>query len=185
MARQVAEAMGCDFMYKDIKGIISKGGLTDDELVIPPVSYDELPEGVSPTYVPFRNGTLLSIITGIASIDEEAVAVYYGAHAEDAANSAYPDCSPEFIVAMRTAIRVGTYGKIILQAPLMYLKKHQVVSLGEVHHVPWELTWSCYEGNELHCGICPTCRARREAFALAEVPDPTRYDNHPSMEAVI
>jgi len=174
-AEQVAKALDCAFITKDISGIIGKGGLTDNALVIPAKSYDELDPGVSPTYVPFRNGTLLACITSLASTDPEAVAVYFGAHADDAANWAYPDCTPEFIGGMANAIYVGTYHKIRLYTPLIFMTKAEIVAKGEELNVPWELTWSCYEGGEEHCGVCPTCRSRRDGFINADVFDPTPY----------
>lgn len=174
-AQKVADALDCAFITKDISGIVGKGGLTDNSLVIPPKSYDELDPGVSPTYVPFRNGTLLSCITSLASTDPECEAVYFGAHADDAANWAYPDCTPEFIGGMANAIYIGTYHKIRLYTPLIFLNKAQIVARGRTLGTPYELTWSCYEGGELHCGVCPTCRSRREGFDLAGVEDPTEY----------
>lgn len=174
-ARKVAAHFSNQFIVRDISGFISSGGLTDENLEIPPVDYDELPHGVSPTYVPFRNGTMLSLIAGMASIDEEAEAVYIGVHAEDAQNWAYPDCTPEFIGGMANAIYVGTYHQIRLVAPLVHMKKSEIVEVGTRLGVPWGDTWSCYEGRELHCGVCPTCRARISAFTDANVTDPTVY----------
>ena len=174
-ALTIAKHFGAAFIEKNLEGLIGVGGLTDNNLVIPSVSYEELPEGVSPTYVPFRNGLLLSLAASIASADPEAVAVYYGAHSEDAERDAYPDCSVPFIVAMGQAISIGTYGKIQLHAPLMEMTKAEVVTRGTELGVPWGHTWSCYEGNTLHCGVCPTCRARSEAFAIAKVLDPILY----------
>ncbi len=175
-AGHIAKKFKNQFIIRDIQGFIQKGGLTDDKLEIPPVSYADLPQGVSPTYVPFRNGTMLSLVTGMAAVDDEAEAVYIGVHAEDAENWAYPDCTPEFMGGMSNAIYVGTYHKIRLYTPLIWMKKYEIVKLGTRLKVPWELTWSCYEGNERHCGICPTCRARVDAFELAKVPDPTIYE---------
>jgi len=174
-ALAIAKHFDAQFIEKNLEGLIGAGGLTDDLLEIPQVSYEELPEGVSPTYVPFRNGLLLSLITSIASADPEAVAVYYGAHAEDAENDAYPDCSVSFINHMAQAIQIGTYTKIELHAPLARLTKAEVVLTGTDHDVPWNLTWSCYEGRYLHCGVCPTCRARKGAFLDASVSDPMKY----------
>ncbi len=174
-AVQIAHLAGVEHRIIDISKIIGIGGLTDKNLVIPPVSYAELPHGVSPTYVPFRNGLLLAILTSQAAADPDATAVFIGAHAEDAENDAYPDCSADFASVMGAAISKGTYGNITLQAPLIHLKKYQVVEMGEGYNVPWHWTWSCYEGGEAHCGVCPTCRARKEAFQLAGVVDPTRY----------
>lgn len=154
---------------------IPKTMLTDSSAELPNASYDELPDGISPTYVPFRNGLLLSNIAAIAQ-GIEADAIFFGAHAEDAENWAYPDCTPEFIGAMANAIFIGTYQKVRLHTPLMWLKKHEIITLGQEYGVPWNLTWSCYAGGIKHCGTCPTCRARKEAFILAGVPDPTQYE---------
>lgn len=176
-AQKIAEHFGNQFIFQDIVGFIQEGGLTDAGLKIPPVSYNDLPHGVSPTYVPFRNGTLLSLITGLAAVDNEAEAVYIGVHAEDAENWAYPDCTPEFIGGMANAIYIGTYRKIRLHSPLIWMKKHEIVALGTDLEVPWEHTWSCYEGHLFHCGVCPTCRARKEAFQEAGVVDPTVYSS--------
>lgn len=154
---------------------IGVGGLTNPDQVIPQVDYADLPEGMSPSFVPFRNGLLLSTIASLAVADPEGEAVFFGAHAEDAQNWAYPDCTPEFIGAMASAIYVGTYHKVRLHAPLTWLNKAQVVEWGTKLHVPYGMTWSCYEGGAVHCGVCPTCRARRTAFAEADVRDPTVY----------
>ncbi|MEE8599015.1 MAG: 7-cyano-7-deazaguanine synthase, partial [Dehalococcoidales bacterium] len=110
-----------------------------------------------------------------AAIDKEAEAVYIGVHAEDAENWAYPDCTPEFMGGMANAIYIGTYRKIRLYTPLIWMKKYQIVEAGEALDVPWADTWSCYEGLQFHCGVCPTCRARMEAFSNAGVIDPTQY----------
>lgn len=174
-AQQVAVKLGADFLRWDIQGTIPKGGITDEALEIPSVSYSELPQGVSPTFVPFRNGILLSVATALASIDGQAEAIYFGAHAEDAENWAYPDCTPEFVGAMAAAIYIGTYHRIRLHTPLIHISKAEVIRMGDSLNVPWELTWSCYEGKHYHCGVCPTCRARSEAFQLAGVEDPTNY----------
>ncbi len=179
-AHLIAYYFSNQWIIRDIQGFIQKGGLTDESLKIPPISYADLPKGVSPTYVPFRNGTMLSRIAGMAAVDDEAEAVYIGVHAEDAENWAYPDCTPEFMGGMSNAIYIGTYHKIRLYTPLIWMKKHEIVTLGTQLGVPWELTWSCYEGGQYHCGVCPTCRARKEAFSNASqgdafVEDPTIY----------
>lgn len=148
--------------------------LTDPSIEVPNISYDEI-TGVSPTYVPFRNGLLLSVIAGLAQDAEGCQAIYFGAHSEDAANWAYPDCTPEFIGAMANAIYIGTYRKVRLHTPLQWLMKSEIVELGHKVGTPWHLTWSCYKGGETHCGTCPTCISRREAFEKAGVKDPTIY----------
>lgn len=129
------------------------------------------------TYVPFRNGLLLSSVTALAlSIyPEDEVEVYYGAHADDTAGAAYADCSPEFTEAMNEAIKLGSYNKVSINAPLIHMNKAEVVRTGLNIKVPYELTWSCYEGQEKACGTCGTCIDRLEAFKANNVEDPIEY----------
>ena len=117
-------------------------------------------EGMVRTYVPFRNGLLLSSVTALAVslYPDDEVEVYYGAHADDAAGRAYADCSPEFADAMNRAINIGTYEKVTLAAPLINMNKGEVVKTGLAIGVPYHLTTSCYEGGEKACGTCATCR---------------------------
>lgn len=147
--------------------------LTDPNAEIPKISYDEI-EGLSPAYVPFRNGLMLSNMAAIAQ-GEGFGLIYYGAHAEDAFNWAYPDCTPEFNGAMANAIFIGTNQEVQLITPFQWSKKHEIISKGVILGVPFGLTWSCYVGGEKHCGECPTCIARKEAFAANYINDPTSY----------
>jgi len=142
----------------------------------PHLSYAEIreSEGPSPSYVPFRNANLLSMATSLAlciGFDR----IYFGAHADDAHNWAYPDCTPQFIKAMGAAISVGSYQKVGLYAPFQDNTKKDIVVRGQLLFVPFEKTWSCYEGGAKHCGLCPTCVSRKEAFSQACVLDPTEY----------
>jgi 7-cyano-7-deazaguanine synthase len=152
-----------------------KSMLTDRHVEVPNVSYAELPSGVSPTYVPFRNGQLLSKVAALASMYDGQSVIYCGMHAEDAERDAYPDCTLHFIGAMSAAIYIGTYHKVRVNAPFLSMSKADIVSLGDELGVPFEMTWSCYKGEDLHCGTCPTCRSRIDAFKIAEVYDPTTY----------
>lgn len=152
--------------------IMPKSLLTSDQ-DIPNVHYEDI-VGVSPTYVPFRNGLFLSHLATIAQAIE-AEAIYIGAHAEDARNNAYPDCSLQFIGTISAAIYIGTYHQVRIHAPLIEMTKAEVVSLGQKLNVPLKLTWSCYKGMNVHCGKCPTCYARKAAFTHANVRDPTTY----------
>lgn len=131
-------------------------------------------EGMVRTYVPFRNGLMLSAVAALAmSIypDDETV-IYLGAHADDAAGNAYADCSREFTEAMEKAISIGTYDKVHIAAPLVSFNKAGVVKIGLGLGVPYDLTWSCYEGGEKPCGTCGTCIDRAAAFAANGVEDP-------------
>jgi len=147
--------------------------LLNPDKPIPQVSYGEI-EGVSPTYVPFRNGTLLSIAT-VKALEWGCNEIWFGAHAEDAAGWAYPDCTPEFTGAMAAAIYVGTYHKVRLIVPLQHLWKRDIVKLGLEIGAPLHLTRSCYTDNELSCGKCPTCLSRLAAFEANGMEDPIPY----------
>ena len=174
-AKNIANRFSVPHLIIDLQSAIGVGGLTDQNLDIPDKTYAELPQGVSPTYVPNRNMLLLSMLVSKAVADPEAEVVYYGAHAEDSKNDAYPDCSAAFVNHMRRAIHVATYTKIRLEVPFLHMTKAEVVTEGERLGVPWALTWSCYKGGIEHCGACPTCYARIEAFKIAGVDDPTVY----------
>jgi 7-cyano-7-deazaguanine synthase len=198
-AKHQAEKYGADHF------ILNAGGLLEGMLVdkgdhnetIPEVSYGELAPGISPTYVSFRNGFMLSILAAraqawvmqvekdfvqarkdgsrIESLPDVTATLYVGVHADDGVNWAYPDCTPEFIGPMAAAIFVGTYHKVRLRAPLLFDTKPDVVGKGLKLGVDYAQTWSCYKGETVHCGVCPTCRSRKEAFELNGVEDPTEY----------
>lgn len=129
------------------------------------------------SYVPFRNGLLLSIAASLADsiYPNDQVEIYYGAHADDAAGGAYADCTPEFADAMNKAIELGTYNHISVCRPLINLNKAGVVKWGLELKVPYELTWSCYKGEDKQCGVCGTCLDRKEAFEANGVKDPVPY----------
>ena len=123
------------------------------------------------TYVPFRNGLFLSSAASIA-LSKGCSVIYYGAHADDSAGNAYPDCSSVFHEAMNKAIYEGSGKQLWIEAPFVNWTKAQVVKKGLELNVPYELTWSCYEGGETPCGVCGTCVDRMEAFRLNGVEDP-------------
>lgn len=128
-------------------------------------------KGVVDTYVPFRNGLLLSCAVSYA-MNKGASLVYYGAHADDAVGGAYPDCTPGFVSAMNQAVNEGTAGEVSLSAPFVTFNKSEVVKEGLRLKVPYGLTWSCYEGGDKPCGKCGTCRDRAAAFLANGVDDP-------------
>ena len=125
------------------------------------------------TYVPFRNGLFLSSAASIA-LSYECEVIYYGAHSDDAAGNAYPDCSDAFNQAMNQAIYLGSGNQLRIEAPFVNFTKADVVKKGLELKVPYELTWSCYEGGEKPCGVCGTCRDRARAFAENGIQDPWR-----------
>jgi len=126
------------------------------------------------TYVPARNTIFLSFALAYA----EAIAanqVYIGVNALD--YSGYPDCRPDYIEAMQSVYRLGTkQGRegqpIEIVAPLINLKKTEIIELGNKLGVPWSQTWSCYAGGDTACGVCDSCRLRLAAFAELGLSDP-------------
>ena len=124
------------------------------------------------TYVPFRNGLMISMAASFADgLFDDSVEIYIGVHSDDAGN-AYPDCSAPFVAAMSDAIRIGTYEKIQLVAPFLNKKKSDVVKVGLELGAPYHLTRSCYERGDKPCGQCATCIDRARAFELNGVADP-------------
>ena len=139
---------------------------------------EQLKSGGVSTYVPFRNGLLASAMASLAlSIDDDSSwEIWLGAHADDSAGEAYPDCSAQFVESMSMAIGEGTYGKVSLLAPFVESTKADVVRAGLGLGVPYELTWSCYKGGERQCGRCGTCIDRKSAFAANGATDPVPYE---------
>ena len=130
------------------------------------------------TYVPFRNGLMLSVAASFADsvYKKDDIELYIGVHKDDAVVSAYADCSDSFINAMDSAISIGTYGRIHLIAPFIHSTKSEIVRKGLDIGVPYHLTWSCYAGGQKPCGKCATCIDRAKAFAANKVKDPPLTD---------
>jgi 7-cyano-7-deazaguanine synthase len=152
--------------------------LTDHKIDVPKGrSLAEMADNIPVTYVPARNTIFLSFALSYA----EAIAaerVYIGVNILD--YSGYPDCRPDYIEAMQEVFRLGTKQgregeamKII--APLIDLKKTEIIQLGNQLGVPWDLTWSCYAGGESACGVCDSCQLRLAAFAELGLKDPVDY----------
>lgn len=152
-------------------GGLLKSNLLKDGGEIPDGHYEA--ESMKQTVVPFRNGIMAAIAAGYAeSIDCEAVA--FGVHSGD--HHIYPDCRPGFLRSMSDAMCAGTEKHITLFAPFYNFTKETIVSEGHKYGVPFELTWTCYKGKEIHCGVCGSCTERKEAFVKAGVTDPTEYE---------
>ena len=178
-AADIARHYGGSTQLLDLSGIFAHSQsalLRHSENSIVHASYSEQLKalggsGTVSTYVPFRNGIMLSAAAACAQ-SLGASEVWYGAHRDDAAGRAYPDCTPEFVAAMNTAIYEGTGHEVRLYAPFISMNKADIVKLGLELKVPYELTWSCYEGGDRPCGKCGTCIDRLEAFHRNGVRDP-------------
>lgn len=176
-ARRIAAYYGVEIMELDLSAIFAKSDcslLIGSNNAIPHESYAEQQRetggGPVSTYVPFRNGLMLSAAASIA-VSVDASQIYYGAHADDAAGNAYPDCSVRFTEAMNRAIYEGTGGKVNIIAPFVTFNKATVVKKGLELGVPYRMTWSCYEGGDKPCGKCGTCIDRANAFKANGVED--------------
>ena len=179
-AREIARFYGVELMEMDLSIIFSKSDcslLKTSKNDIPEGSYEEqqkkTPGKPVSTYVPFRNGLMLSAAASIA-VSTGASEVYFGAHADDAAGNAYPDCSVHFTDMMKSAILEGTDYQVELVAPFIENTKAEIVERGTALGVPYELTWSCYEGGEHPCGKCGTCIDRKKAFEKNGREDPVQ-----------
>jgi 7-cyano-7-deazaguanine synthase len=175
-ARRCAERLGASFDVADISGVgrlLSGSALTDD-IEVPHGHYAE--ETMAATVVPNRNAIMLSIAYGVA-VARGAKIVAAALHAGD--HYVYPDCRPEFVEAFDAMQKKAVEGfgdpELGLHVPFVRKTKAEIAGIGASLGVPFEDTWSCYEGGEVHCGLCGTCTERREAFELAGVPDPTAY----------
>jgi 7-cyano-7-deazaguanine synthase len=148
-----------------------KSSLLEGSEAIPEGNYDD--DNMKSTVVPFRNGIMLSIAVGLAEsrgLKHVMMANHGGDHA------IYPDCRPEFVDAFSEAARTGTYEGVTLLSPYTNLTKADIVRRGKALNIDYSETWSCYKGGDKHCGLCGTCRERREAFAEAGVEDNTLYE---------
>lgn len=172
----IAKNLGIDWRLGDLYGISSllKGSsLTSPEIKVPDGHYTD--ETMRITVVPNRNAIMLSIAWGYAT-SIGAVMVATGVHAGD--HAIYPDCRNGFIESLSHSLELATEGYsdcYRIFAPYVNITKKDIVLKGNELGVPWELTWSCYKGGDLHCGTCGTCVERIEAFKLANVYDPTHY----------
>jgi 7-cyano-7-deazaguanine synthase len=154
---------------------LSGSALTDIAIPVPEGHYTH--ESMRSTVVPNRNMIMLSVAAGLA-VAERASRIATAVHAGD--HAIYPDCRRRFIDAMTVALRLGNEGyahpELQVLAPFVRKTKADIVTIGDGLGVPWDQTWSCYRGEQHHCGRCGTCVERREAFELARVIDPTAYE---------
>lgn len=177
-ANKIAAYYGVEFIKLDLSEMFRYSDcslLQHSNKEVPHESYAEQIKKTdgSPvsTYVPFRNGLFIASAASIA-LSKGCGVIFYGAHADDAAGNAYPDCSEVFNNAMNTAVWEGSGHQVKIEAPFVGMNKAGVVKTGLALGVPYELTWSCYEGHDKPCGVCGTCIDRKAAFEANGVTDP-------------
>ncbi len=155
--------------------VFGGSALTDSSIELPTAPS----AGIPVTYVPARNTIFLALALAYAEV-READAIFTGANAVD--YSGYPDCRPEFIAAFETLSNLATKravegSAVSIEAPIVHMTKADIVRVGASLGVDFSITVSCYDADAegRACGRCDACRLRREGFAAAAMPDPTRY----------
>lgn len=155
--------------------VFGGSALTDESIAVP----EHGGAGIPVTYVPARNTVFLSLALALAEV-VEADKIVIGVNAIDYSN--YPDCRPEYIAAFQTLARLATKrgvegAALTIDAPLVTMTKADIIRRGLELGVDFALTVSCYQADEQGraCRRCDSCRIRREGFAAAAAPDPTRY----------
>ncbi|WP_447957824.1 7-cyano-7-deazaguanine synthase QueC [Vreelandella sp. EE7] len=174
-ARQVCEKLGVPHQVVDIRaihGLIDNSALTDSSQTMPDADYAE--ENLQATVVPNRNMILLSLAIAKA-VNIGAARVDYGAHGGD--HVLYPDCRPEFVDAMRHVAAIANFEPIEVNAPYLSVSKAEILREGLAMNLDYRDSWTCYEGRELACGKCGSCRERLAAFEANGVTDPLRYES--------
>jgi len=156
---------------------IGGSSLTDSAIAVEAANLDR--KGIPSSYVPFRNAHLLSIAVSWGEV-LGARKIFVGAVAED--SSGYPDCRPEYYAAFERVIAAGTRPETRLEivTPVIHMRKSEIVRRGAELGAPFELTWSCYQAEEVACGVCDSCALRLRAFEEAGVHDPIPYAVRPS-----
>ena len=173
-AELIARCAGVPWRRIDLSTLapaFPSSALTNPDISVPLEPYDGTT--MDATVVPMRNAIMLSIAAGIVA-SHGGGKVIAGIHSAD--HALYPDCRPAFVQAMQQTIDRSLDGIAVrLVVPFVDIDKTEIVKIGHRLGVPFDRTWSCYQGGGVQCGRCGTCRERRRAFAEAGVPDPTVY----------
>jgi 7-cyano-7-deazaguanine synthase len=156
---------------------IGGSSLTDAAIAVERANLERT--DIPSSYVPFRNAHFLSIATSWGEV-LGARKIFIGAVAED--SSGYPDCRPEYYDAFNRVIAVGTKPETQLEivTPVIRMRKSEIIRRGAELGAPFELTWSCYQAEDVACGVCDSCALRLRAFAEAGIEDPIPYAVRPS-----
>ena len=178
-AKRVTEAAGVPLKVLPLDLRAIGGSALTDDIDVPEAETS----GIPITYVPARNTIMLSLALAYAEV-LGADDIFIGVNAVD--YSGYPDCRPEFIEAYQAMARLATKagvegGSMTIHTPLVDLTKAEIIQLGASLGVDYSLTVSCYQadGEGRACGVCDSCRIRKEGFEASGLPDPTKYRQNP------
>lgn len=155
---------------------IGGSSLTDARIPVEAANLER--QDIPSSYVPFRNAHFISIAVSWGEV-LGARKIFIGAVAED--SSGYPDCRPEYYAAFNRVIVAGTKPETQLEivTPVIQMRKSEIVQRGRELGAPFELTWSCYQGRDVACGVCDSCALRLRAFREAGAEDPLPYAQRP------
>jgi len=167
-----------DRLVVDVEFLKQIGGSSLTDINIEVSKADLESHEIPTSYVPFRNANILSIATSYAEVIG-AEKIFIGAVEED--SSGYPDCRDNFFKAFNNVIDLGTKPetKIEIDTPIIHLKKSEIIKQGIKYGAPLDKTWSCYQSEDLACGVCDSCALRIKGFQLAGVEDPITYKEKP------
>jgi 7-cyano-7-deazaguanine synthase len=162
----------------DVQHLSQIGGSSLTDRFIDVERADLAREGIPNSYVPFRNANILSIAVSWGEV-LGARKIFIGAVEED--SSGYPDCREEFFAAFNKVITLGTKPetKLEIALPVIRMKKAEIILLGKELNAPLHLTWSCYQNEDLACGVCDSCALRLRGFRAAGIEDPIPYAKRP------
>ncbi len=178
-ARLICEKLGMDHVVIDLPWLrdISNSTLTS-KLDVPTPTDDDLDdfdkslETAKSVWVPARNTVFCSIALAYAETIEAEI-IIVGWDYEEAVT--FPDNSKQYLEAFNKTIEYGSFDDIVIKAPLIDMNKEDIVKKGSDIDAPMDLSYSCYNNDDLHCGKCESCKRRKRAFIKADIPDPTKY----------
>jgi 7-cyano-7-deazaguanine synthase len=179
-SKQICQKLGIKHTVMDLSwlGKLGKSALTVHENEVPQLELDKLDdkeicdETARIVWVPGRNVVFTAIATAFAEA-EDAEKIIVGWDLEEAVT--FPDNSREFLEAFNKTLEIGTLEGVQIEAPVIDLNKNEIVELGEKVDAPMEMSYSCYMGEEKHCGACESCMRRKRAFEMSGVVDKTEY----------
>ena len=179
-SKQICQELGIEHTVLDLTwlGKLGKSALTVHDKEVPQLKSDKLDdketcdETARKVWVPGRNVVFTAIATAFAEA-EDAEKIIVGWDLEEAVT--FPDNSREFLEAFNQTLEIGTLEGVQIVSPVIDLNKNEIVELGEKVHAPMELSYSCYMGEEKHCGTCESCMRRKRAFEMANIEDRVPY----------
>ena len=159
----------------DLAYLFSSSALVSQAIALPNID-DVQGDPQPPTYVPNRNMIFLALAAAYAE-SVGVSTVYYGAQAHDLYG--YWDTTPDFLSRLNAVFQLNRHEPIHIEAPFVHHSKTEVLRTGFALGVDYAHTWSCYAGQEVACGRCPTCAERLKAFAEVGITDPLPYQALP------